>query len=106
MHVTVLYNQHADASGRGYTAGDPLERVFARDIDLPANDTEAVAILWGLFNADREDKGAAWDEHRAARLGELPPRDLTVGDVVILDGERAYACTPEHWQRIDLPDEQ
>jgi|GraSoiStandDraft_50_1057286.scaffolds.fasta_scaffold1039751_1 hypothetical protein len=106
MRVTVLYNQHPDAPARGYRPGDQLERVYDDDIDLPANEIEAVAIVWGLFNEDREDKGAAWDEHRAARIGELPPRDLTVGDVVIVEGERAYACTPEHWEPIDRPAER
>ena len=102
MRVTLFHNVSADECGRswgafGYQPGDALVPVFDYEDDTSPNVRGALEQAWERFNVGTDKLAASY---RARRN-----RSLSVGDVVLIRGERTtwHAVASLGYDQIDAP---
>lgn len=110
VKITIWHNEETDSEGRhpawvrGYRATDRLVRVM-EDFELEVRD--AANVVWiaeGCFQGASREFGQIpeWTEPIAEHYMREGLRSLSVGDVVVVDGD-AVVCDKIGWIAVSTP---
>lgn len=106
MNVKVLINQAKGRYFRGFAAKDPLAKALDFDYpepeDVPEWDHRGMCNT--MFRRLNEEKYHRVGELTAEMIHEYHQRwpSLSIGDVILINDEKAYACASLGWPEVDL----
>lgn len=88
-----------------YHDGDDMRCAWRGELDLPADDNQALHILWAMMNVREADAESPNDAEFAKasvkRMGGYDDRSLSVADVVTLDERQSYAVESLDFRQIE-----
>jgi hypothetical protein len=101
MRIRILLNQTRDGRCDGYQHGQDMAEVYAYDETSTSDVTAALERAFFLFNVG-DDPSFGQPDPIALAYRKLRNRSLSVGDVVICDGEH-HAVERCGWQEVAPP---